>query len=176
MSAIADPSIGMLTAAERWVHSAPSTAPRASTLTGAVFGLQRMRFPFSGGEFVVEIEGAPPTWVTPTVNALGRLLAMPRNWDSYGARPIDPASVGAAIELAFSLMTDSTPTPAVVPTSGGGVQLEWHTRGIDLEIEIRSPSRISACFEDQRTHTAWDAEQLYDFGRLRDALRELAKR
>ena len=176
MSAIADPSIGMLTAAERSVHSAPSTAPRASTLTGAVFGLQRLRFPFNGGEFVVEIAGEPPTWVTPTVNALGRVLSLPRNWDSYGARSIDPANVGAAIELALALMNDGTPAPAVVPTSTGGVQLEWHTRGIDLEIEIRSPSRISACFEDQRTHTSWDVEQLNDFGRLRDALRELARR
>lgn len=135
-----------------------------------------MRFPFNGGEFVVEIDGAPPAWVTPTVSALGRLLSMPHNWDSYGARPIDHANVGAAIELAFALMIDGTPAPAVVPTSGGGVQLEWHTRGIDLEIEIRSPSRISACFEDQRTGAAWEAEQLNDFGRLRDALRELARR
>lgn len=155
MSALAGQSIGMLTAAECWVHPAPSTAPRTSTLTGTS-------------------RTAP--WVVPTLTALKRLLSMPHNWDFYGARSIDPASVRTVIELAYELMSDNTPAPSVVPTCGGGVQLEWHIRGIDLEIEIRSPSRISACFEDERTHTEWDEEQLYDFGRLRDALRELARR
>lgn len=176
MIAIATPSPGMLTAPERRIHPAPGAAPRGSTLTGAVMSVRRMRFPIDGGEFIVELEGEPPAWVAPTVDALGRLLSMPQGWDSYGSRQVDPACVVSAIEIALTIMNDRTPSPAVVPTSLGGVQLEWHTRGIDLEIEIRSPSRISACFEDHRKNAAWDTEQLYDFGQLRDALREMARR
>lgn len=176
MSAIAMPSLGMLTAPERRVHPAPGAASRGSTLTGPLMGLRQMRFPIDGGEFVVEIEGEPPSWVAPTVDALGRLLSMPQGWDSYDARQVDPTCVVSAIDIALTIMHDRTPSPAVVPTSSGGIQLEWHTRGIDLEIEIRSPSRISASFEDQRTHTAWDSEQLVDFGSLRNALREMAQR
>lgn len=175
MSAIAEPTIVMLTAAERRVHPSPGTAPRGSTLTGAVLGLRRMRLPCEGGEFVVEIAGPPPAWVEPTLDAFRSLLAMREGWDSYGARPIDPTNVKTAIELVITLMDDRTPVPSVVPTSAGGVQLEWHTRGIDLEIEIRSPSRISVCFDDQRTQEAWVAEDLYDFGRLRRVLHALAR-
>lgn len=176
MNAVAMPSLGMLTAPERRVHPAPGIAPRGSTLTGAVMSVRQMRFPINGGEFVVEIEGEPPSWMPTTVDALGRLLSMPHGWDSYGAPQVDPACVASAIEIALTVMHARTPSPAVVPTTSGGVQLEWHTRGIDLEIEIRSPSRISASFEDQRKNTAWDAERLFDFSRLRDALREMARR
>jgi hypothetical protein len=176
MSAIADPSAGMLTTPDRRVHSAPGSAQRESTLTGAVPELRRMRFPFDGGECVVEIAKVTSAWVTPTVSRLANLLSMPQGWDTYGAPPVDLGCIKAAITVVLPLMYDGTPAPAVVPTSGGGVQLEWHTRGIDLEVEIRSPSRISACFEDQHTQSAWDIERLYDFGRLRDALRELARR
>lgn len=173
MSAIATPDLGLLTAADRRVHPTAGAVPRGSTLTGAVVS---RRYAFDGGEFVVQIEGAPPSWVAPTVDALGRLLSMPRGWDSYGAQAVDPACIASALELAFTMMHERTPLPSIVPTSLGGVQLEWHTRGIDLEIEIRSPSRISACFEDQRTNETWADEQIYDFGRLRAALAEMARR
>lgn len=171
------PSLGMLTAPERRIHPATGAAPRGSTLTGAVMNTRRMRFPIDGGVFDIVIAGELPSWVAPTVDALGRLLSMPPDWDSYGARQVDPTCVESAIDIALAIMHDRTPSPAVVPTSSGGIQLEWHMRGIDLEIEIQSPSRISASFEDQQgENTAWDEEHLIDFSRLRNALRELARR
>lgn len=176
MSTIYAPTLGPLSAPERRVKRTTGPAPRTSTLTGGFVGLREFRLPFEGGEIVLQIAAIPPAWVAPTVDALGRLLSMPQGWDSYGARQVDPACVASAIDIALTIMHDRTPSPAVVPTSSGGIQLEWHTRGIDLEIEIRSPSRISASFEDQRIDAAWDAEQVFDFSRIRDALREMARR
>jgi hypothetical protein len=109
------------------------------------------------------------------VEKLGQLLMMPSGWDSYGARKIQLACVASAFETALAILQDDMPPPAVVPTSGGGVQLEWHTRGIDLEIEFCSPSRILASCEDQRTGEAWD-ERVFDFSRIRGVLREMARR
>ncbi len=140
--------------------------------------VRQMAVPFDDPRFVFEYdrEGQTPPWVEGTVEALIRLLTLPDGWDSYGARSVDPACVKTAIEIALDIMHDRTPRPTIVPTSSGGVQLEWHTRGIDLEIEIRSPFRISASFEDQRNNTVWVAEQVNGFKPLRDALREMARR
>ena len=52
-----------------------------------------------------------------------RLHELKAGWDSYGAPAIAPEAVAAA--QGFD----------VVPTSAGGVQLEWHRHGCDLEIE-----------------------------------------
>lgn len=59
---------------------------------------------------------------------LKELEALKENWDTYGARPITKE----AIEAARSFLSTLT----VVPCSDGGVQIEAHAIGIDVEIEI----------------------------------------
>lgn len=173
MTTLEMPQSAVLSARERRVRLAPSVAQRGSTLTEASWGVQPNLS--SEGEPVNEIHGLPPAWFQPTVEKLGRLLTMQPGWDSYGATKINPACVQSALEIAFAIMKDETPPPAVVPTSCGGVQLEWHIHGIDLEIEFRSPTHIQASCEDQRTGEAWD-EQVFDFTRIRRILREMARR
>ena len=112
----------------------------------------------------------------PTAQALIELLDLPENWDSYGARSINREIALSALQLLSETMPDDTPTPAVVPTNRGGVQLEWHTRGIDLEIEIQSIGRIYVSYEDHRSGDEWEAELTSDLTRLSDALSELSRR
>ncbi len=64
--------------------------------------------------------------------------------------------------------------PFVVPTSGGGIQFEWHTRGIDLEVEVVQPGRIVALFADSRTGEEWE-EETKDFSLLREALQKISR-
>src|SRR2546427_9995094 len=78
----------------------------------------------------------PPRWVMPALQSIAELTALPPNWDSYGARAINRHIVNASLNLLVSIMRDSTPPPSAVPTAQGGVQLEWHARGIDLEITL----------------------------------------
>lgn len=54
------------------------------------------------------------------------------DWDSYGARKIDPRAIERAILLLDSLPGNWQP----VPCSDGGVQLEMHEGGFDIEITI----------------------------------------
>jgi hypothetical protein len=42
-----------------------------------------------------------------------------------------------------SLINRETPLPAVVPRVQGGIQLEWHTKEIDIEVYIDSPENVS---------------------------------
>ena len=68
------------------------------------------------------------------------LLALPENWDSYGAPKITSSAVDAALRLRAALATE----PAMVPTSKGGVQLEWHDRGFDVELELLPDGQLAS--------------------------------
>jgi hypothetical protein len=70
--------------------------------------------------------------------AAERLLALKENWDSYGAPIISKIAVDAALQLRNVLAT----TPLFVPMSDGGVQLEWHSQGFDVELEIEPNGRL----------------------------------
>lgn len=61
------------------------------------------------------------------------------NWNSYGAVQIENESMVAAISLLERILNPGISFPAIVPTSNGGVLLEWHEGGIDLEIDCKSP-------------------------------------
>jgi len=85
-----------------------------------------------------------------TVSKLIELLELPGGWNSYNAKPISKENVTFAVALLGRLMHETTPAPLVVPRVRGGVQLEWHTRGVDIEIAIDSPERASFFAEDLR--------------------------
>ena len=111
-----------------------------------------------------------PLWV----QRLENLLSLPHNWDTYGAPQIEPSYISWAFRLLMDIMEDDTPVPLVVPTSRGGLQLEWHTRGIDLEVEFLTPWRLEVSFEDNRRGEAWDTIITCDMSRLHEAISALS--
>lgn len=56
------------------------------------------------------------------------LAELEENWDSYGSAPISLFAIVAAKQIASGW--------CAVPLNGGGVQLEVHVPGGELEIEI----------------------------------------
>src|ERR1700693_3892268 len=107
-----------------------------------------------------------PEWVAPTKEALRRLSLLSDNWDTYGAPRIDPMMLGSALGLLSNVMHSDTPAPSVIPTSRGGVQLEWHAKGIDLEVEFLTPTHLRVVFEDQRTGAEWEADMISEINEL----------
>jgi hypothetical protein len=100
-----------------------------------------------------------PRWYAETVRELRSLLELPENWNSYNARRIRPVIVDAAINLLPSVARVGLPKPIVIPTVGGSVQLEWHTRGIDLELRFLDPSKLHVSFEDDlERHEEWEKD------------------
>ena len=55
---------------------------------------------------------------------LSALRTLRPGWDSYGGRPITEQAIATAQAIAF------------VPSPNGGVQIELHAGGADVEIEI----------------------------------------
>lgn len=125
--------------------------------------------------FTVKAAGEEPAWLVPTLQSLGEMLALPDNWDSYGAPRIGLSSIVSAIELLSITMRPETPAPLVVPTTRGGLQLEWHTRGIDLEVEVESPNRIFARYEDHNRGVTWEDEMTFNLKALAECIAALSR-
>jgi hypothetical protein len=164
-----------LTTAEWEPSGTTTTLPVRATLSAGVTADRIIRAPFPNGEVRVTVHGEPPAWLVRVLPVVGDVLSLPPNWDSYGAPRVAPACVAAALRWLVETLRDDTPTPSIVPTSRGGVQIEWHTRGIDMEIEVVTPSRMRGAYEDHRTGHSWEADLKLDPKRLMDALATLSR-
>jgi hypothetical protein len=102
---------------------------------------------------VSTIQVEPPLWLPEVLAKINEISRLKENWDSYGAKRIDPRCIDAANSLLRGVLDSSTPKPSVVPANRGGVQLKWHRGGIDLEIEIESPPRMNVFFADEQEGT-----------------------
>src|SRR5205823_4313543 len=115
-------------------------------------------------------------WLPQVVDQLNTLVSLRENWDSYGGSPLDPRLLVSAVRLLDRTMRYETPAPFIVPLSVGGLQLEWHQQGIDVEVELTAPHRFSVFFRDRVRGEEWEDAVGEDGGRLWHFLDELTKR
>ena len=85
-------------------------------------------------------------WFYPTLQAIAALPWRTDNWSS-GATRTQAAAIAYMLETLLKVLDSQTPPPAVVPTWNGGVQVEWHRNGIDLEIEVAPEGGIEYFFK-----------------------------
>ena len=123
--------------------------PRFQPFTDITSTARYVSIPF--GQVALVFSEAPPPWCDGLLARISELGDLQENWDSYGARSVDPHCAVATVRLLLSLCDPHKPKPAIVPTSRGGIQLEWHRAGADLEIEIESPAKFHVFFEDEQT-------------------------
>jgi hypothetical protein len=121
----------------------------------------------------------PGTWRPEVEVKLAELLALPAGWNSYAAAPIAPEATQRALALLDAAMPFNGQLPSLVPLSSGGVQIEWHVNGLDIEIEVPAPGeRVSVYSEDSRGR--WDRDFLLGLDDeprlLRELLAELGRR
>ena len=113
-----------------------------------------------------------PIWLGRVVDRLGHITRLPANWDSYGARPIAVAAIKSALELLGEIMSDDLPSPDIVPTVSGGIQIEWHIVGIDLELEVSAEGKRAIFFEDSHGQNPLTEDE----AKIPDMVRVLRKR
>ena len=113
-----------------------------------------LAMPFGEGAFL--FESAPDDWILPLLQQLCELGSLPANWNSYGARPIRLEVATEVVAFLLNYLSPDDPLPSIVPTARGGILLEWHEGGIDLEVDIRSPSWIHVAFEDGENEEEFD--------------------
>ena len=91
---------------------------------------------------------------------LDELVNLPPNWDSYGGLPAIPPCALAAAKLFSGIMqAPKMPfiMPEIVPTNRGTIMLEWHFRGVDLEIDVLGTDRFHVCAEEDGIVDEFDA-------------------
>ena len=96
----------------------------------------------------------------PFLSALRRaieLQQLPRGWNSHGAEPVSDVAFGQTIAFLAGYLVPGVASPALVPTVRGGLQLEWHRQGVDIEVEVDPAGSVSWCAEDRRTGEEFEA-------------------
>jgi hypothetical protein len=115
-----------------------------------------------------------PAWLAPAFSRASKLLVLPFNWDLAGAGPVEPTAIQVALDDLWLVMDDRSSIPQWTPTRTGGVQLDWHENGIDLEIEFSpSASQGFAVFSDELNPAGdWEGSVSENQERLRQVLAE----
>lgn len=122
---------------------------------------------------------ATAVWLDSGLTKLSGLIRLPEDWDSYGAPPIDAEVAGTLWEVLVTLAEAEAPEPDVVPLSSGGLQLEWYTPELEVQLSIEppAPQALWLSYRDERSaEKFWegplgDAWQLFD-----DFLSRLARK
>lgn len=98
-----------------------------------------------------------------------KLTNRPANWDGYNSPPVrnDVALFALTILESIIQTQPRTPVPQVVPSAAGGVQLEWHEKDIDLEVNFSAPYECELWFEDHRTNAKISKDLTNDFSDLK---------
>lgn len=90
----------------------------------------------------------PAPWLADCLDHLAKLHTLEPNWDSYGAKAVDPISIRRAeIVVRQIAQLGTIPRPSVGASPAGNVALHWewhlHTRELDLEISAAEPFRFA---------------------------------
>lgn len=80
------------------------------------------------------------------------LRSLKAGWDSYDAKPIDPR----CIEKAFQFWREFPGDWTVVPCADGGVQLEQHRDGLNIEIRVSPASAQETLKAPEAPEKTWD--------------------
>jgi hypothetical protein len=95
-----------------------------------------------------ELRPRQPPWFADVVEEIGRYLALPPNWDGHRARPVEPETVDAALDVMRPMFSVSTPRPVLAPTPRGTISWEWELDGLYVVVEFTSPTRAILFVDD----------------------------
>lgn len=170
-----EPRVG-LTDLDR-TYSSTSAGSPAATLS-SIETTRSYRLPSAtGSQLELEITGdVLPEWLDSVIQAAAELLLLEPDWNSYGAKPIELSAVGNTIVLLTQIMQAETPAPSLIPTTYGGVQAEWHERGLDIQARVESPGLVYFYCLDQRSGEEQEAQLSTDLSPLSETISELTRR
>jgi hypothetical protein len=96
-----------------------------------------------------------PTWDAAVRSRLNYLMTLPGGWDNADAKAVDPWTAEFANTLLHYVWPVDGPVPFVAPTCYGGLQFEWRSTGLELEIEVVRQHHLEVYVSD-----AWDETEV----------------
>ncbi len=109
------------------------------------------------------------------IDRLHHLGSLAPNWDSYDAVPVQGTAAVEAMRLLAQILTFDVPTPTLVPTSSGGLQLEWHQDEAELELDVH-PNGAVEVFLSMPNNQTWEGPLANSRWRLEAFLRHISHR
>ncbi|MCJ7543416.1 MAG: hypothetical protein MUP47_02440 [Phycisphaerae bacterium] len=94
-------------------------------------------------------------WLRAILPAISEIETLENNWDTYGSPPPAKELLNEVLLLLYLTELDFPP-PAVVPISGGGIQLEWLVGGRELEVEFRPSAQAVFLATDLRDRSSYE--------------------
>lgn len=98
-----------------------------------------------------------PTWAGDAEQQLQLLVELPRGWDGRRAEPVTELAVKTVVLVLAEVMAGGTPSPQYFPLPDGGLQVEWHAGGHDIEVEVEGDGSLHVLSAEPEG-TAVDAE------------------
>ena len=95
----------------------------------------------------IQVESPAAPWLREAIAEIQELTSLRADWDTYAASPIQATSATEAVLFLVDNAHADIAMPAVVPLRNGGVQLEWHRGGLDLEVSFSNEGSL-VYFED----------------------------
>ncbi|MGK2957712.1 MAG: hypothetical protein ACSLFB_04795 [Acidimicrobiales bacterium] len=126
-----------------------STRGTTSEVAEKIFGSSFTPTPTRSDQVVLRVTPVLQARLERAIETMQRFGGLQSDWDSYGAGIVQPDAVLQALRLlavVFNTRKD-IPDPMIVPTSEGGVQLEWDRDGLHLELEVRPSLEVDVYWE-----------------------------
>jgi hypothetical protein len=73
-------------------------------------------------------------WYRAALDRISGLTALAVGWNGYDAREIKADMAIDAAKFLTEVAFPGIAAPSIVPLSDGGVQIEWHRGGVDIEV------------------------------------------
>lgn len=126
-------------------------------------------------DVVVRFHPTAPHWLRDIAQRLDELTDFPTGWDGHDARPMTEDAVVMMLHVLQQVATPGVPVPDMVLSPEGGLQVEWHQGGWDVEIEVRASGDIEAWARPVDGRDAMWSETLVDLPQFVQVLRGLAE-
>jgi hypothetical protein len=114
-------------------------------------------------------------WFLPTATAMLQMTRLPLGWDARNGCQIDRNTIQKALRWLATLLDSDTEKPSIVPTVTGGVQVEWHMGGVDIEIYFEPGEEPTVSVEDIGSRNEWDGDLYLNLARFRSFLPRLQR-
>ena len=115
---------------------------------------------------VVEVK---QRWELYVLEKFATLLKLKLNFDSYGSKRVCSFLFSPAWSFLCSVMHTDSALPDIIPCNDGGIAIEWHINGHDVEIEFTPDGPIHWRLDkgehtsfgdvDEGTYFDWDWDQ-----------------
>jgi len=96
---------------------------------------------------------ASPDWLEACLARIDRLAALEENWNSYGARKVDPRAIELGklfvVHLASMHGGIECPQVAASPDGNPAFSWEWHNHSRELSVEITPGGTIRYSYVDE---------------------------